>query len=203
MATEHEIQSQQPEASPRGKDKWGIETYLKGSLIVSIATVVAAMILYVDSMLKTEIGGVLLAFAVIGTLLAYVYGTCHVAVRTALRVLIYVMTAAAMIGTVFAVVVCCLQPLDPMPSIGMYALSFSPLMLFTLPVLAAMARARKRIDIWTFRVVAIVYAVMLAVGCLFGTYVEWGLSSGYIKLFVWLLAALTANFACLISTKAE
>ena len=197
MTTEQE--HNQP--ASRGKDKWGIETYLKGSLILSIATVAFAMVLYVQAALNEVTWGTLMVGAAGFTLANYFCAERYTALRVAVRVLTVLSTAVALIGWIACIVLTCMQTPDPMPSIGMYAALLSPLILFALPSLAALVRARKAADIWLYRIVSTLYAAMLIVGCVYSDFVEWTFTSVYVRVFGCILAALTANFAWLIATK--
>ena len=189
------------QATARGKDKWGIETYVKGSLILSIATVVFAMVLYVQAAFKEVTWGPLMVGAAGFTLANYFCAERYIALRVAVRVLTVLSTAVALIGWIACIVLTCMQTPDPMPSIGMYAAFLSPLPLCALPPLASLVRARKPFDIWLYRITAALYTVMLIISCVYYTFVEWSFGSVYVKVFGCVLAALTANFAFLIPTK--
>lgn len=189
------------QATARGKDKWGIETYVKGSLILSIATVVFAMVLYVQAVLNEVTWGTLMVIAALLCVFGFFYAERLRALRVVTRVVAVLSALIALVGWGFCIVVTCTQTLDPMPSIGLYAAVLSPLPLFALPPLASLVRARKPFDIWLYRITAALYTVMLIISCVYYTFVEWSFDSVYVKVFGCVLAALTANFAFLIPTK--
>ena len=189
------------QTTPRGKDKWGIETYLKGSLILAVATVAFATVLYVQSMLNEVTWGTLTVVSAALTLLGFFYAERSRAVRVVIRSVVFAASAVALIGWAVCTVVTCLQPVYPMPSIGLFAALFSPLTLFLLPPLSVLSRSRKPLDIWLHRIVATLYAVMLIVSSGFGDFVNWNFSSVYVNVFACVLTALAANFAWLIPTK--
>ena len=189
------------QTTPRGKDKWGIETYLNGSLILAVATVAFATVLYVQAMLNEVTWGTLMVVSAALTLLGFFHAERSRAVRVVMRTVVFAAFAVALVGWAVCAVITCLQSVDPMPSIGLFAALFSPLALFLLPPLAALSRSRKPLDIWLHRIVATLYAVMLIMSSVFSDFVNWNFSSVYVKVFACALTALAANFAWLIPTK--
>ena len=185
------------------------ETYQKYALIASAFAVLLTLVLYLTSAVRGAAWGSAIGVSTALTLLALFRGGDSKIARVLVRMLAWLLALVgfiAMIGCVTALLLFAEgfdTPSEPWLVGLTVAMSLNLLPLTALPILAALAKVGRPLDVWFFRVIGVLTVVVLALGCIFGSAdrIAWGVDNLYFKLFTCLAVALVPAFSFLIPTR--